>query len=110
LARRPALILERVTRDGVVRETVDVEEAPPTGGRRTATTPRYSMSSTRYEIRITGRLSPDIREHFEDFELTEAPIETVMLAEVVDESHLHGVLARLQSLGLQLLSLRSLPD
>jgi hypothetical protein len=68
------------------------------------------MSSTRYELRIKGRLSSDIREDFEDFELIEAPVETVMLGDVVDEAHLHGVLARLQSLGLQVVSLRSLPE
>ncbi len=68
------------------------------------------MSSTRYELRIKGRLSPDIREDFDDFDLTEAPVETVMLGEVVDEAHLHGILARLQAMGLQVLSLRSLPE
>ena len=30
--------------------------------------------------------------------------------EIVDEAHLHGVLARLQALGLQVVSLRSVPD
>ena len=68
------------------------------------------MPSNRYELRIKGRLSADIREDFEEFDLTEAPVETIMLGEVVDESHLHGVLARLQAFGLQVISLRSLPD
>ena len=68
------------------------------------------MPSTRYELRIKGRLSPDVRADFDDFELAEAPVETVMLGDVVDEAHLHGVLARLQAFGLQVLSLRSLPE
>ena len=67
------------------------------------------MPSTRYELRIKGRLSSDIREDFDDFELNEAPVETVMLGDVVDDAHLYGVLARLQALGLQVLSMRSLP-
>lgn len=67
------------------------------------------MSPTRYELRIKGRLSADVREDFEEFELSEAPVETIMLGDVVDEAHLHGVLARLQAFGLQVLSLRSLP-
>ena len=67
------------------------------------------MASTRYELRVKGRLSPDIREDFTEFDLEEAPVETVMLGEVVDEAHLHGVLARLRALGLHVLSLRSLP-
>ena len=33
-----------------------------------------------------------------------------MLGNVVDEAHLHGILARLQAMGLQVLSLRSLPE
>ena len=68
------------------------------------------MRSTRYELRIKGRLSPDVREDFGDFELIEAPVETVMLGDVVDEAHLHGVLARLQAFGLQVMSMRSLPE
>jgi hypothetical protein len=68
------------------------------------------MPPTRYELRIKGRLSPDVREDFEEFDLTEAPVETVMLGDVVDEAHLHGVLARLQAFGLQVVSLRSLPE
>lgn len=68
------------------------------------------MPSTRYELRIKGRLSSDVREDFDEFELTEAPVETIMLGEVVDDAHLHGVLARLQAFGLQVLSLRSLPE
>ena len=67
------------------------------------------MASTRYELRVMGRLSPDVRADFDEFELEEAPVETVMLGEVVDEAHLHGVLARLQALGLHVVSLRSLP-
>jgi hypothetical protein len=67
------------------------------------------MASTRYELRVKGRLSLDIREDFTEFDVAEAPVETVMLGEVVDEAHLHGVLARVQALGLHVLSLRSLP-
>ena len=47
---------------------------------------------------------------FEDFEVTEAPVETVLLGEVVDGAHLHGVLARLESFGLQIVSLRAIPE
>ena len=67
------------------------------------------MASTRYEFRVSGRLPADVRADFDEFELEEAPVETVMIGEVVDEAHLHGVLARLQALGLHILSLRSLP-
>ena len=68
------------------------------------------MPSTRYELRIKGRLSANVREDFNEFDLSEAPVETIMLGNVLDDAHLHGVLARLQAYGLQVLSLRSLPD
>ena len=35
--------------------------------------------------------------------------ETVMHGEVVDEAHLHGILARLQLLGLRVVSMREVP-
>jgi len=37
--------------------------------------------------------------------LLEAPPETIILGEVIDEAHLHGVLALLQDLGLHVVSL-----
>ncbi len=67
------------------------------------------MSSTRYEFRVQGRLSPDVKQDFQEFDVSEAPVETVLLGEVVDGAHLHGVLARLASFGLQIVSLRSVP-
>ncbi len=68
------------------------------------------MTSTRYELRVQGRLSPDVKQDFQDFEVTEAPVETVLLGEVVDGAHLHGVLARFESFGLQVVSLRTIPE
>jgi|tagenome__1003787_1003787.scaffolds.fasta_scaffold20679599_2 hypothetical protein len=67
------------------------------------------MSSTRYELRVQGRLSPDVKQDFEEFDVREAPVETVLLGEVIDGAHLHGVLARLESFGLQIVSLRPMP-
>ena len=68
------------------------------------------MSAGRYELRIEGRLSPDVSEDFTEFVVREAPPETDMYGEIVDDAHLHGVLARLQALGLRVTSLRSVPD
>jgi hypothetical protein len=67
------------------------------------------MAPTRYELRVQGRLSPDVSRDFEEFDVSEAPVETVLLGEVVDSAHLHGVLARLESFGLQIVSLRAMP-
>ncbi|PVY97993.1 hypothetical protein [Actinomycetospora cinnamomea] len=68
------------------------------------------MTSTRYELRILGRLSPEVRADFSGFDVSEAPVETVLLGHVVDTAHLQGVLARLQAFGLQVLELRTLPE
>ena len=68
------------------------------------------MSSTRYELRVQGRLSPDVQQDFEEFDVSEAPVETVLLGEVVDGAHLHGILARFESFGLQIVSLRAIPE
>jgi hypothetical protein len=67
------------------------------------------MTSTRYELRILGRLSPPVRADFPGFEVSEAPVESVLLGELLDAAHLQGVLARLDAFGLQVLEMRSLP-
>ena len=67
------------------------------------------MAPIRYELRVQGRLSPCVSRDFEEFDVSEVPTETVLLGEVVDRAHLHGVLARLESFGLQLVSLRAVP-
>lgn len=68
------------------------------------------MASTRYELRVKGRLSEEVAGDFREFEVREAPPETVLVGDIVDDAHLHGVLARFQSLGLQMVSLRALTD
>jgi hypothetical protein len=59
-----------------------------------------------YEIRIKGRLSDSLSEAFEDFTAAVRPAETVIRGELRDQSELHGVLDRIQSLGLELIELR----
>lgn len=67
------------------------------------------MTSTSYELRFLGRLSPEVRADFAGFDVDEAPVETVLLGEVTDPAHLQGVLARLDAFGIQVLELRPLP-
>ena len=38
------------------------------------------------------------------------PVETVLHGEIVDQAALHGVLDRVQALGLELIEVRRLPD
>jgi hypothetical protein len=63
-----------------------------------------------YEIRVKGRLSDTVTDAFEDFTAAVKPAETVIRGDVRDQSELHGVLERIQSLGLELIEVRRLPD
>jgi hypothetical protein len=68
------------------------------------------VASTGYEIRIKGRLSDTVSGAFEDFTASVKPAETVMRGELRDQSELHGVLLRIQSLGLELIEVRQIED
>jgi hypothetical protein len=68
------------------------------------------VTSTDYEIRIKGRLSDSLCGAFEDFTASVKPAETIMRGELRDQSELHGVLERIQSLGLELIEVRRLED
>lgn len=57
-----------------------------------------------YHFRVAGRLSDRTRGAFPDMVLVEAPPETIIYGEVIDEAHLHGVLAMIQDLGLHVVS------
>jgi hypothetical protein len=61
-----------------------------------------------YEFRIKGRLSDSLSGAFEDFTAAVKPAETVMRGEVRDQAELHGMLDRIQSLGLELIEVRRL--
>jgi len=64
------------------------------------------MSSGRYEFRVQGRLSEEVAGEFDELEVAQAIPETVLHGEVVDQAHLHGILARFQALGLHVVSMR----
>ena len=62
-----------------------------------------------YEIRIKGRLSDSLVAAFEGLTATVEPVETVLHGPIQDQSSLHGLLDRIQSLGLELVEIRRLP-
>jgi hypothetical protein len=62
-----------------------------------------------YEIRIKGRLSESLLAAFEGLTATVEPVETVLHGPVQDQSSLHDMLDRIQSLGLELVEIRRLP-
>lgn len=65
---------------------------------------------SRYEIRVRGRVSEATLSTLEGMEADIAPAETVLHGPVVDQAGLHGLLDRIQSLGLELLEVRRLPS
>lgn len=68
------------------------------------------MSQTQYEIRIRGSVSSTVLATFDDFESNVEPVETVLHGPIRDQAELHGLLDRIQALGLELVEVRKLPD
>jgi len=68
------------------------------------------VTSSDYEFRIKGRLSDTVSGEFEEFTTAVQPAETVMRGQVRDQSELHALLDRIQSLGLELLEVRRVPE
>jgi hypothetical protein len=63
-----------------------------------------------YEIRLQGHLEPRWATWFDGMTLTTEPDgSTALRGPVVDQSALHGVLARLRDLGVPLISLTQIP-
>ena len=67
------------------------------------------MGTRRYEFRVDGRLSEEARNAFVDMRITEAPPQTIIDGEVLDESHLHGIIVQLQTLGITVVSVHPVP-
>ena len=68
-----------------------------------------TATGQRYEIRISGRLSPRWAAWFDGLSLThEGDGTTVLRGPVVDQAALHGVLQKLRDLGVPLVSLAAL--
>jgi hypothetical protein len=69
-----------------------------------------AMAATHYEFRIRGRLSEPVLERFDMLESDFERVETVLHGPVRDQAELHGIIDRVQSLGLELVEVRRLPD
>ncbi|MFC5142999.1 hypothetical protein ACFPK1_32585 [Actinomycetospora rhizophila] len=66
--------------------------------------------SGRFEIRVSGRLSDRARAAFPDMAVVEVPAETVLSGVSRDDDEVHGILDRIQALGLELVSLRQVRE
>ncbi len=59
-----------------------------------------------YEIRIRGRVGGSVLASFEDMDSAVRPAETILRGTITDQAQLHGVLERIQLLGLELIEIR----
>ena len=65
----------------------------------------------RYEIRVAGRVPPEVLLDFDQLRALVEPGETVMYGPLADQAAMFGLLARLELFGVQVLELRRLrPD
>jgi len=65
---------------------------------------------TVYRIVVRGELSDRYAVAFEGMQLEAKNGRTILTGKVVDQPHLFGILARVNSLGLELLSVQVLPE
>ena len=63
----------------------------------------------RYEIRMRGRLPESLVERFAPLEAAVQPDFILLTGVLPDRAALHGVLAQIKALGLELLEVRSIP-
>jgi hypothetical protein len=68
------------------------------------------VPEARYEIRIRGRVGKAVLDTFDRLESDVEPVETILHGPVRDQAELHGLLRRLQKLGLELIEVRRLPE
>lgn len=63
-----------------------------------------------YSFRVRGRISPDILAALQPLWPAAVESETELQGVVVDQAALHGIIARLEQLGVVLVGLRRIPD
>ena len=68
------------------------------------------LSAMRYEIRLVGALSDSLLGAFSYLDVERCGPETVLVGQLPDQSALHGVLAEVEALGLELLEVRRHPE
>jgi hypothetical protein len=66
------------------------------------------VSSSYYEIRLAGVLPPEALLDFDRLSASVEPVETVVHGQLRDQAALQGLLARLETYGIQVLEVRRL--
>jgi hypothetical protein len=68
------------------------------------------MMMSLFEFRVDGRLTDQAREAFCDMRIEEDPVGAILCGEVIDESHLLGIMAQCRILGLVVVSAHRIPS
>jgi hypothetical protein len=68
------------------------------------------VPSSDYEIRVLGTLPPEVLLDFDGLTAVQEPVETVLHGPLQDQAALHGLLARLETFGVQVIEVRRLHD
>jgi hypothetical protein len=67
-----------------------------------------AVSSSYYEIRVSGVLPPEALLDFDRLTASVEPVETVLHGPIRDQAALGGLLARLEAFGVEVLEIRRL--
>ena len=65
--------------------------------------------SAAYQIKVKGNLDPSWADWFDGFNITAQGDETILIGVVCDQSALHGILAKINDLGLPIVSVEKKP-
>lgn len=68
------------------------------------------MTGERYEIRVKGNVGEPLLDSFEGLDARVRPAETILRGEIIDQPALHGILDRIQALGLELIEVRRVEE
>ena len=68
------------------------------------------MPSSYYEIRVAGVLPAEALLDFDRLTTSVEPVETVVHGPIQDQAALHGLLARLETFGVQVVEVRRLHE
>jgi outer membrane PBP1 activator LpoA protein len=70
----------------------------------------HKGTGTVYRIVVRSELSERYAVAFEGMEMETKRGNTVLTGDIIDQPHLHGILDRINGLGLELLSVQALPE
>jgi len=68
------------------------------------------MAAHPWEVRVRGRIAPDVLADLGATNVSEEPAQTIVHTEPLDQAGLHAVLLQMRNLGLDLLEVRTVFD